>query len=77
MNFKLIRCYQYNITFWAEHFNIEPQKLRNIFNFVSYPIAGQSDKELGRVIRFIYETGTSDAKKAINEESKAEENKSP
>mmetsp|Transcript_28401 Transcript_28401/g.32841 ORF Transcript_28401/g.32841 Transcript_28401/m.32841 type:complete len:593 (+) Transcript_28401:24-1802(+) len=59
---------KYNLTFWAEHFNIEPQKLRNIFNFVSYPIAGTNEKELGRVIRFIYENEGSNSNKVIDEE---------
>lgn len=45
---------QYNIQFWASHFNIEPQKLRNIFNLVSYPIiSADAKQETSRVLRFV------------------------
>ncbi|KAM3141918.1 hypothetical protein pb186bvf_006004 [Paramecium bursaria] len=37
----------YNLQFWAEHFNIEPQKLRNIFNYIAYPL------ENNKILRFI------------------------
>ena len=52
----LIFFFKYNLQFWAKHFNIEPQKLRNIFNFVSYAIPDiTNEKETGRVLRFILE----------------------
>ncbi len=39
------------------HFNIPPQKLRNIFNYVSFAIPDVTNqKETGRVFRFIYDT---------------------
>eukprot|EP01015_Nassula_variabilis_P022960 TRINITY_DN4251_c0_g1_i5.p2 TRINITY_DN4251_c0_g1~~TRINITY_DN4251_c0_g1_i5.p2 ORF type:complete len:124 (-),score=25.21 TRINITY_DN4251_c0_g1_i5:130-501(-) len=47
---------KYNIAFFADHFNIEPQKLKNIFNYVSYAIQDEKNpKETGRVLRFISE----------------------
>ncbi|CAD8043108.1 unnamed protein product [Paramecium primaurelia] len=47
---------QYNLLFWAEHFNIEPQKLRNIFNFIHYPILDQQNKEeKQKILKFIYQ----------------------
>jgi hypothetical protein len=42
---------KYNIKYWAAYFNIRPQKLKNIFNFVSYPIV--EEKEVVKVLRFI------------------------
>ena len=45
---------KYDLLYWATHFNIEPQKLRNIVNFISYPIiSGDSKKETSRILRFI------------------------
>jgi hypothetical protein len=36
--------------------NIEPQKLRNIFNFVSYGLPDKNNQnDIGRVLRFIYD----------------------
>jgi len=50
---------KYNIIYWAEHFNIEPAKLRNIFNFVTYGLPDQKNpKDIGRVLRFIYDNST-------------------
>jgi len=47
---------KYNLQFWANHFNIEPQKFRNIFNYVSYAIPdGENSRETGKVFRFIYD----------------------
>ncbi|EAS02419.1 hypothetical protein TTHERM_00727790 (macronuclear) [Tetrahymena thermophila SB210] len=48
---------KYNVEFWANHFNLEPQKLRNIFNYISYAIPDvTNEKETGKVFRFIYES---------------------
>jgi hypothetical protein len=48
---------KYTIKFWSEHFNIEPQRLRNIFNYLSYAIIDEENpRETGRILRFIYET---------------------
>jgi hypothetical protein len=50
---------RYNIIYWAEHFNIEPAKLRNIFNFVTFGLPDQKNpKDVGRVLRFIYDNST-------------------
>ncbi|KRX09563.1 hypothetical protein PPERSA_12306 [Pseudocohnilembus persalinus] len=47
---------KYDLQYWAQHFNIEPQKLRNIFNYISYAIPDvTNEKETGRVFRFIYD----------------------
>jgi hypothetical protein len=45
---------KYTLNFWADHFNIDPAKLRNIFNFISYAVPDvTNEKETGRVFRFI------------------------
>jgi len=50
---------KYNIIFWAEHFNILPSKLRNIFNFITFGLPDQKNpKDIGRVLRFIYDNST-------------------
>lgn len=47
---------KYNLEYWSVHFNIEPQKLKNVFNYVGYGIPNiTKDKETGRVFRFIFE----------------------
>jgi hypothetical protein len=44
---------KYSLEFWAKYFNIRPQNLRNIFNYVSYPIVHEGEKKVVRVLRFI------------------------
>ena len=44
---------KYNLEFFAEHFNIYPNKLRNIFNFIGYPIVGENG-QVEEMLRFIY-----------------------
>lgn len=45
---------KYNVTFWADYFNIEPQLLRNIFNYVSFAIEIKNNSEPSKILRFIY-----------------------
>lgn len=44
---------KYNIEFWAEFFNIEPVNLRNVFNYVSYPVLDESEGKIIRILRFL------------------------
>lgn len=68
--FVLISFFQYTLTFWAEHFNIEPQKLRNIFNFISYAVPSEDEqRETGRIFRFIYEKETKKESKNIEQQA--------
>eukprot|EP01017_Pseudomicrothorax_dubius_P038459 TRINITY_DN5761_c0_g2_i4.p1 TRINITY_DN5761_c0_g2~~TRINITY_DN5761_c0_g2_i4.p1 ORF type:complete len:187 (-),score=60.28 TRINITY_DN5761_c0_g2_i4:117-677(-) len=46
---------KYNLSFWADHFNIVPEKLRNIFNYVAFPVPDhEGTKDTGRLYRFVY-----------------------
>ena len=44
---------KYNLEFFAEHYNIYPNKLRNIFNFIAFPVVGD-DGQVEEMLRFIY-----------------------
>ena len=39
---------KYNTEYFALYFNIEPQKLRNILNYISFPVV---DEEAGMVVK--------------------------
>ena len=43
----------YTISFWSDHFKIAPAVLRNILNYVAYPIMDQETKKVSRVLYFI------------------------
>jgi hypothetical protein len=42
----------YTITFWSEYFKISPATIRNIVNYVAYPIFNQKTKKLESVLYF-------------------------
>lgn len=44
---------KYDLAFWAQHYNIYPNKLRNIFNYIAYPVIDDNN-EVTQVLRFIY-----------------------
>ena len=35
---------KYNIAFWADHFQISPAAIRNIVNYIAYPLVDQESK---------------------------------
>lgn len=43
----------YNVQFWAKHFKIEPAAIRNIFNYLAYPITDPMNKDIKRILFFI------------------------
>ena len=43
----------YNVRFWAKHFKIDPAAIRNIFNYLGYPIVDPKSKTVGRTLVFI------------------------
>ncbi len=44
---------KYDLAFWAQHYNIYPNKLRNIFNYIAYPVI-DDNMEVTQVLRFVY-----------------------
>lgn len=44
---------KYNIAFWADHFQITPAAIRNIVNYIAYPLVDQETKKVVRVMTFI------------------------
>ena len=44
---------QYTISFWAEHFNISPAAVRNMVNYVAYPLTDPDSKKVTKVLYFI------------------------
>ena len=43
----------YNISFWSDHFKIAPAALRNILNYVAYPLTDPDTKQIQKVLYFI------------------------
>lgn len=43
----------YTVSFWAEHFKISPAALRNIVNYVAYPLTDPDTKQVTKVLYFI------------------------
>ena len=43
----------YTISFWSEHFKINPATLRNILNYVAFPETDPDTKQVTRVLYFI------------------------
>ena len=43
----------YNIQFWSDHFKIEPAALRNIFNYVAFPVVDPVTKTVKKILYFI------------------------
>ena len=42
----------YTISFWADYFNISPSTIRNIVNYMAYPIIDQKTKRVELVLYF-------------------------
>ena len=43
----------YTVSFWAEHFKISPAAIRNIVNYVAYPVTDPDNKNVVKVLYFI------------------------
>lgn len=44
---------QYNIQFWSEYFTISPAVIRNIVNYIAYPVIDEKTKKVKDMLRFI------------------------
>ena len=45
---------KYNIKFFALYFNIEPQMLKNIVNYVGYPMIDETQGKVVKILRFVH-----------------------
>ena len=43
----------YTVSFWSEHFKIAPAVLRNILNYVAFPVTDPDTKRVQKVLYFI------------------------
>lgn len=43
----------YSIQFWSKHFKIEPAAIRNIFNYVAFPVVDPQTKAVVKILYFI------------------------
>lgn len=43
----------YNVKFWSDHFKIQPAAIRNIFNYLAFPIVDPKDKSIVKLLQFI------------------------
>ena len=43
----------YNVQFWADFFKIPPATIRNIFNYLAYPVTDSISKKVTHVLYFI------------------------
>lgn len=43
----------YNIQFWADYFKISPASIRNIVNYVAYPLTDPTTKQVTKILYFI------------------------
>ena len=43
----------YTVSFWSDHFNISPAAVRNIVNYVAFPVTDPHTKQVLRVLYFI------------------------
>ena len=44
---------KYNIAFWSDHFQISAAAIRNIVNYVAYPLVDMETKKVIKVMTFI------------------------
>ena len=44
---------KYTVSFWADHFSINAAAVRNIVNYVAYPITDMTSKDVTKVLYFI------------------------
>lgn len=45
---------KYSAEFFALYFNIEPQKIKNIVNYVGFPIIDEENGKIGKILRFVH-----------------------
>ena len=45
--------YLYNVKFWSKHFKIDPAAIRNIFNYLGYPVVNPDTKSVEKTLIFI------------------------
>ena len=43
----------YNVHFWSEHFKIEPSAIRNVFNYLAFPIFDEQSRATKKFLCFI------------------------
>ena len=43
----------YTVSFWADHFKINPAAIRNMVNYLAYPLADPETKKVTKVLYFI------------------------
>jgi len=53
LHFNNVDPQTFTISFWADHFNIAPATLRNILNYVAYPLVDVDTKKVTKVLYFI------------------------
>ena len=49
----MISIIQYNIAFWSDYFKISPATIRNIVNYLAYPVVDLHTKEVKDVLYFV------------------------
>lgn len=42
----------YTISFWSDYFNIAPSTIRNVVNYMAYPIVDQKTKRVKSILYF-------------------------
>lgn len=42
----------YTVSFWADYFNISPSTVRNIVNYMAYPVVNEKTKQVDQVLYF-------------------------
>ncbi len=43
----------FNLQFWSDYFKIPPSALRNIVNYVAYPLCDPETKQIVKILTFI------------------------
>ena len=43
----------YNVQFWSDYFKISPASIRNIFNYLAFPLTNPETKKVDSVLYFI------------------------
>ena len=44
---------QYTINFWADYFSLSPPTIRNIVNYVAFPVIDQKTKKVIDILSFV------------------------
>jgi DNA-directed RNA polymerase subunit F len=45
---------KYNLEYFARYFNIQPENLKNIFNYVGYPVVDEATAKVIKIYRFTH-----------------------